>query len=990
MNNSFKFLATTLFVLIITLGTGCKTSSTSTSGTKNKNTSNSVSTESTAPSALNNLSNISSTATTEDAGETASGMQAELPFSPDVRMGTLDNGMRYYIRKNSKPENRIELRLAVNAGSMQEDDDQQGLAHFVEHMAFNGTTNFKKNELINFLEKTGVRFGADLNAYTSFDETVYMLQLPTDKEGLVDKGLLVMSDWATGIAFEGEEIDKERGVIESEWRTGLGANERMRHVWWPKVFHNTRYAYRLPIGLMDIIQNAPHDRFRNFYKDWYRPNLQAIIVVGDLDVDEIEQKIKDKFSGLKNPENQREKNLYEVPNHEETFIAIAKDKEATRTEVQLYIKHDPQNIKTLDDYRTTLMHRLYNNMLSNRFDEIGQDKNAPFIYGNAGYGEFVRSKDTYYCRAQAKEGNLLNSLKILLKENQRVLQHGFTDTELERQKLALRKKIETQYKERDRTTSAKLAMECVYHFLEDSPMFGAKKELQLVKEFLPSITLTEVNSLAKQWITNNNRALIITAPEKEDIILPTEEDVRKVLKEYKDIKTEPYKDKFLDMPLLGKPPRGGKVVDTKFISIDSLNITEYTLSNGVRVVLKPTDFRNDQILVDGFSPGGHSLYSDKDYQSALNAANIIDEAGLGSFDLIALEKKLTGKTLEIRPYIGELEEGFYGSSSVEDFETMLKLIYLYGVNPRKDRESFDRVIEQTKEQLRNLGANPRVFFQNQLSKLKNNNHLRRIAVPTEKDIDDINFERVYEIYNDRFADFSDFTFVFVGNFEPEKIKPQLELYLGALPSNNRVENWKDVGVTHPSSGSSISLKKGLAPQANVYIGFVLESEWSAKKSYQISAMSKVLSIMVRENLREDKGGVYSPYVGGNLQKTPKGLSDITVFFQCAPENVENLVAAVKEEIKSLQENGPSDENFKKVKETQRRGRESNLKKNKFWRSILSKYYSNNMDLSGINAYETMIEELTKEDIKNLSKQFLDLEKALILTVKSEKESSKEP
>lgn len=990
MNNASKFLALFLLPLLGYFGTSCKTTSSTASKAADKVEETVAESDTDSPSPIVGLGNLGNATTTETANEAASGMDAKLPFAPEVRTGTLDNGMRYYIRKNAKPENRIELRLAVNAGSMQEDDDQQGLAHFVEHMAFNGTTNFKKNDLVDFLEKTGVRFGADLNAYTSFDETVYMLQLPTDKEGLVDKGLLVMSDWATGIAFEGEEIDKERGVIESEWRTRLGASERMRHVWWPKVFYKTRYANRLPIGLMDIIQNAPHDRFRRFYKDWYRPNLQAIIVVGDLDVDEMEKKIKAKFQGLKNPENPREKKLYEVPNHDETFVSIATDKEATGISLQIYTKHEAKNIKTLDDYRTSLMHNLYNNMLNSRFEEIAQENDAPFIRASAGYGSFVRSKDVYASTAQTKEDGILESMKILMEENQRVLQHGFTETELERQKLSLQKQMERQYKERDKITSGNLAMECVYHFLTAQPMFGAETELQLVKEFLPTIKLEEINALAKDWITEKNRAVVLTAPKKDGIKLPTEAEMRAILDNAKNMKTEAYKDKFLDMPLLAKTPTAGKVVDTKTITQDDLEITEYTLSNGVRVILKPTEFQNDQILLSAYSPGGHSIYDDKDLMSAQNAANIIDQAGLGEFDLIALDKKLTGVSVNIAPYIGEMYEGFSGNSSVEDFETMLKLIYLYATQPRKDKESFDRVIEQTKEQLSNLSANPRMYFQDQITKIKNGNHPRRKALPTVEDMDKIDFERIYEIYNDRFADFSDFTFVLVGNFEAEKIKPQLEQYLGALPSTNRKENWKEIKINYPTKTSTNNLKKGLAPQANVYIGFVQEDAWTKEKAHQVSSMSQVLSIMVRENLREDKGGVYSPYVGGRMSSEPKGLSDVTVFFQCAPEDVETLVEAVKEEIKSLQTNGPSDENFNKIRETQRRTRESNLEKNNFWMRTLSSYYRTGRDLGEINKYDELIDNITKEDIQKAAKQFLDLDKAIIVTVKPEKDATKEP
>lgn len=990
MNNASKFLALFLFVLLGYVGTGCKSSSETAFSTKNTTKETVAKSDTVSPSPISGLGSLGSTATTDVAKEGASGMEAKLPFSSNVRTGVLENGMHYYIRKNAKPENRIELRLAVDAGSMQEDDDQQGLAHFVEHMAFNGTTNFEKNDLINFLEKTGVRFGADLNAYTSFDETVYMLQLPTDKEGLVDKGLLVMSDWATGITFATEEIDKERGVIQSEWRTGLGANERMRHVWWPKVFYKTRYANRLPIGLMDIIQNAPHDRFRRFYKDWYRPNLQAIIVVGDLDVDEMEKKIIEKFKGLKNPKNPREKKLFEVPDHDETFIAIATDKEATGVNLQMYTKHKAEKINTLDDYRTSLMHQLYNTMLSSRFDEIAQENDAPFISAGVGYGNFVRAKDGYFSSAQCKEDGILGSLEILFRENQRVLKYGFTETELERQKLALQKIAERQYKERDKNTSAHLSMECVQHFLNDVPLFGEEKEMKLVKEFLPSIKLEEVNALAKKWIIEKNRAIVLTAPDKESIILPTEDQIRTVLARAKGMEVEPYKDKFLDMPLLAKTPTAGKVVDSKKIEKDNLALTEYTLSNGVRVILKPTDFKNDQILLTAYSPGGHSLYDDKDFLTAQNAADIVDQAGLGAFDMIALDKKLTGATVNIGPYIGELYEGFSGNSSVEDFETMLQLVYLYGTNPRKDKESFERLMDQTKEQLRNASANPMLYFQSEIQKIKTGDHPRRKVIPTEEDIDKIDYERVYEIYNDRFSDFSDFTFVFVGNFEPEKIKPQLELYLGALPSTNRKEKGKDVGVKYPTQTSTNNLKKGLAPQANVYMGFVQEEKWSQEKAYHVSSMAKILSIMVRENLREDKGGVYSPYVGGGMSQEPKGVSDVTVFFQCAPEDVETLVAAVKEEVKSLQENGPSEENFNKIRETQRRTRESDLEKNSFWLNTLTSYYRTNRNLDEIKGYEELIENLTKEDIQKAAKQFLDLEKSIIVTVKPEKEAPKGP
>jgi zinc protease len=935
------------------------------------------------------ISGLGTTNTTK-VKEAAGGMEAKLPLNPAVRTGVLSNGMRYYVQQNPKPEKRIELRLAVNAGSMQEEDNQQGLAHFVEHMAFNGTTNFKKNDLVGFLENTGVRFGADLNAYTSFDETVYMLQLPTDKEGLVDKGLLVMSDWATGIAFEDTEIDKERGVIESEWRTGLGAGERMRQAYWSKLFYKSRYANRLPIGTMEVIKNAPYERFRSFYKDWYRPDLMAIIVVGDINPEEIEAKIKENFSKLQNPANPRKKESTEVPNHKETFVAIATDKEATSIEVEVIYKHTPTPTKTLDDYRTSLMHELYNSMFGERFKELSQGKDVPFFSANAGYGNFVRAKDIYYLSAVSKEKSILATLETVLVEQNRVLQHGFTESELARQKLAILKQAEKASKERDKTLSSSLAMSYVYNFLTDAPAMDAEQRLKLTKEFINSIKLEEVNALAAKWVTDENRAVIITAPQKESVKIPTQAEVLTVFDKCKDLKTEAYKDKFLDMPLLAKEPVAGKIVSSKEAAEGKVKTTELKLSNGCRVVLMPTEYKNDQILLYAYSAGGHSLYNDKDFWSASSAAGIIDESGVGAFDLIALEKKLTGTTVSLSPYIDELFEGFNGNSSVEDFETMLKLTYLYATEPRKDKDAFERNMSEQKEQLNNLSTNPMYYFYDQMVKAQSNNHARRYVLPTLADVEKVNLDRAFDIYKERFADFSDFTFVIVGNVDVEKAKPMIEKYIASLPSKNRVENYKDIGLKAPTKGVTNNLKKGIAPQSNVAITFVKDETWTREKDLQLNAMSRVLNIMVRENLREDKGGVYSPFVGGAMSKEPKGRSEVTIIFQCAPENVETLVQAVKDEIKSLQTKGTSDDNFNKVREIIRRERESNLEKNEFWRAALVQIYQRGVDLKYVGQYDEMVEKLTKDDIKKAANSFIELDKAIIITVNPEKPASEKP
>lgn len=966
-------------LLFLLMFESCNTSKSTANTTNTKDSSSS--------SSSLNISALSSNTTSEDSDEGKSGMEASLPFDPNVRTGTLENGMVYYIRKNAKPENRIELRLAVNAGSMQEEDDQQGLAHFVEHMAFNGTKHFEKNELVNFLESTGVRFGADLNAYTSFDETVYMLQLPTDKEGLVDKGLLVMSDWATGVTFDGEEIDKERGVIQSEWRTRLGASERMRHAWWPKVFYKTRYADRLPIGKMDVIKNAPYERFTTFYKDWYRPNLQAIIVVGDLEVDDMEKRIKETFSGNENPETAKEKIEFKVPDHNETFISIATDKEATGSNVSLYTKHAPFKIKTLDNYRTYLMHRLFNSMYNERFQELAQEKEAPFIYAGAGYGSFVRSKDVFSVSASAKEGRIEDCMEVLMRENKRLLLHGFTGSELDRQKLNLMSQYENQFNEKDKITSARISMQCVQHFLDDNPMFGPEKNYNLAKEFLPSISLKEINELARQWIIETNRSVVITGPASQN--MPEEDAIRSIINKAAEMQPEAYKDKFTDMPLIQNMPKKGAVAKREPFGDKSMESTLLTLSNGVKVILKKTSFQNDQILLSAYSPGGTSMYDDEDFFSADMSNLLVLESGVGEFDKIALDRKLTGKRVQVGPYVAELYDGFSGSSSVEDVETMLKLIHLYGTSPRKDKDAFDKMISSMQENVKNAMSNPMMYFQNEIGQVKNNKSIRKKMMPSLEDIEKVDFDRTYDIYKERFSNFNDYTFVFVGNFEEEKLIPMIETYLGSLPSTGVSEKWVDRNIGH-AENAAVSLKKGLAPQANVYMGFVKEMEYSDKNSMMFTFMSRVLSIMVRENLREDKGGVYSPYVGGRMVMEPEVLSDLTVFFQCAPDRVEELMDAVKEEIKALQQNGPSQKNFDKVKETLRRSRESDLEKNRFWLGRLGNMSKFSHMKMGDSKYYELLDSMTLEEIHEMAKKCIDLENMLSITLKPEVKTDERP
>ncbi len=915
--------------------------------------------------------------------------QKAVPTDERVRTGTLPNGLKYYIQKNSKPENRAELRLSINAGAMQEDEDQLGLAHFLEHMCFNGTKNFSKSELVDYLESIGTKFGPDLNAYTSFDETVYMLQVRTDDQEMLDKGMLILQDWSNAVTFEGEEIDKERGVIMGEYRSGLGAQERMRNEWFPLVFKDSRYADRLPIGKPEIIKNAPYDAFTRFYNDWYRPDLMAVVVVGDVDVDAMEAQIKERFGGLENPENPRKKIEYNVPKHDETLVTVVTDKEASSTQVQLMYKHDPMKVKNMGDYRTRMVHSLYNRMLSSRLEELTKSANPPFLYGFSSYTNFVRTADAYYGAAGVEPDGVLEGLEALLTENQRVLQHGFTATELERTKKEILNSIEKQYKESDKTPSRRLAMRYVSNHLENSPIPSPKQTFELYEKFIPTITLKEINALAGQWITDKNRVVIVTGPEKEDITMPSEDDIRKILASVDEKEVKAYVDNVSSEPLMSKALKPGIIRDKKMI--EEIGVTELNLTNGVKVILKPTDFKNDEILLTAFSSGGHSLVGDEDYMSASQASTIIDQSGVAKFSDTELQKMLAGKTVGVSPYIDELSEGFTGSCSPDDFETMLQLIYLYFTEPRKDEDAMNAYMTQMKTQMSFMGANPQFYFFSEVFKVLSNDHPRRKILPAVEDLDKVNLDRVMEIYRDRFADASDFTFVFTGNFDPDAIQIKLAQYLGNLPSTQRKETWKDVNVETPKGKIEKTFYKGQTQKSFAFLGFGGDFDWEdGQARYDFRSMISVLNIKLRERLREDEGGVYGVQVQGDVSRWPKEEFSILIFFNAEPNEVDKLVEITKEEIQKLIDNGVEDKDITKVTETQRQERIKNLKENRFWSGYLRSSYQNSLDPTNIQMehYEKYVNSLSSESVVAMAKKVLKLDEIAQFVLKPEEGEEK--
>ncbi len=897
----------------------------------------------------------------------------DVPSDNRVKTGTLANGMKYYIQKNAKPEARAELRLAVNAGAMQEDDDQQGLAHFLEHMCFNGTKNFSKSELVDYLESIGTKFGPDLNAYTSFDETVYMLQVRTDEQEMFDKGMLILQDWASAVTFEGEEIDKERGVVLGEWRSGLGAGERMRNQWFPLLFKDSRYADRLPIGKPEILKNAPYSAFTRFYKDWYRPDLMAVIVVGDIDVDAVEKQIKERFSTLENPESPREKIEYDVPPHKETLVAIATDKEAPSTQVQIMYKHPHQKVNNMKDYRQQMVNSLYNRMLGARFDELTNSANPPFLFAFSAYTGIVRNSDAYYASAGVEPNKVLSGMRALLLENKRVLEHGFTATELERTKKEILNSIEKQYKESDKTESRRLATRYVSNYLEGTPYPSPEQTFNLYEKLLPTVTLEEVNSLAGQWITDENRVIVVTGPESDDIEMPSEEEIRKVLDEVNDVSVKAYVDKVSNEPLVNRELFASKPVETK--TLDEIGVTEITYPNGVKVVLKPTNFKNDEILMSAYSSGGHSLVSDEDYMSASQATPIINQSGVGKFSDTELKKMLAGQTVSVSPFIGELSEGFNGSCSPDDFETMLQLVYLYFTEPRKDEAAMSSYMTQMKTQMAFMANNPQFYFLKEVFATLTDNHPRAQFIPDAEDLDKVDLDKVMEIYKDRFANAGDFTFFLTGNFDVDKIQYPLGKYLGNLPSIKREETWKDVSPKTPKGKIEKTFKKGETQASFSMTMFSGEMDWdNAQNRYDFRSMISVLNIKLRERLREDEGGVYGVQVQGSLERWPREEYSVLIFFNADPSEVEQLSKYVVEEIEKIQKNGVEEKDLTKVKETQRQEQIKNLKENNYWNGALQSYYVNGLDPNRIQMkyYEKMVDGLNSDAVQTMAKEVFDM------------------
>jgi len=895
----------------------------------------------------------------------------KLPVDEKIRIGKLDNGLKYYIRYNKRPEKRVEMRLAVNAGSILEDEDQLGLAHFVEHMCFNGTKHFEKNELISYLQSVGIKFGPDVNAYTSFDETIYILTVPTDSTEILNQGYLVMEDWAHNVSFENDEIDKERGVIIEEWRLGRGPWQRMRDKYLPVLFKDSRYAERLPIGKKEIIENSDYETLKRYYYDWYRPDLMAFIVVGDIDVDETEKKIKQHFSNLKPMERPRPRLLYDVPDHDETLVSVTTDKEAPVTVEQIFYKSDPEKYETYEDYRRMLIYNLLTGMLNQRLNELKEKSEPPFINAETYYGSlWARTKYAFQASALVAENSMLKGLQALLEENLRARNHGFTEGELERYKSNMLRFYEKAYSERDKTESHTYASEYIRNYLEDEPIPGIEFEYEFAVKNMPGITLEEVNSAAKKLIKENNRVIVVNAPDKENIIIPSENELLALVEDIEQSNISPYADKLVKTELMEYIPQKGKIIEEK--NIEEIGVTELKLSNGIKVVLKSTDFKNDEILMSAFSPGGHSLYSDEDHQSAINADGIIEESGISEFSNSDLTKMLAGKTVSVRPSISYYFEGLGGNSSPKDLKAMFKLIYLYFTDPREDTSSFQSFVNKQKGLYKNLLADPVQFYFDQYRRIKNNHHPRAPKLPSEEDFEKIDFNRTIDIYKDRFADASDFTFLFVGAFNTDSIRPLIEIYLASLPDIGRKEIWKDLNIRPPEGKVEEVIKKGVDPKSFVAVYFDKEVEWNEKDEHLLWTIGRILNRKYIEILREEMSGIYGINTSAGISKIPCSHAYLQILFPCSPSNIDSLTYAALAEVANIQQQGVSDEDIKKAKEIQRREIEKNLKENRYWLNNLQECYLYGIPFSRFTDYNKIIDDLSSDELKRVANEYVEL------------------
>ena len=895
------------------------------------------------------------------------------PMDPNVRVGKLDNGLTYYIRHNEKPSGRADFYIAQKVGSVLEEESQRGLAHFLEHMAFNGTTNLPGMTLREYLQSRGIKFGENLNAGTGIDQTVYMVtNVPTNIPGLVDTCLLILHDWSSFIALEEAEIDNERGVILEELRTREDADERIMKEILPIMYPNSPYANRLPGGLPEVVANFEYQTLRDYYHKWYRPDLQGLIIVGDIDVDAIEARIKEMCADIPTPVDPAPRPLFMIEDNDEPIVAIASDPEATNYRVNLYYKQETTPFEMRNDMNYWIaqyMLAIVSEMEINRLQELTHKANPPFVYGYSYYSNYyiAPTEDAWTSMAMAKDAaGIDEAITALVTENKRMQQYGFTESEYERAKADFMKRIESQYNERNNTENDSYVGECLSNFLTNEPMMGIETEYALYQQIIPSIPLEYVNSLAAQLIPENNLVITVTAPKKEGEVLPTREDILNVYNAANAMEVEPYQEEVFDGPIVANMPKPGKI--KKEADMAEFDAKVLTLSNGIKVYYKKTDFKEDEIRFNASSFGGLSVLPQDDNITLMNLDNLITLGGVGNFSAIDLPKVLAGKRVRVTPYIGNYEEGMSGSCSPKDLETMMQLIYLYFTAPRADEEAFQSYKERRKATLENQENDPMTAFSDSLMKVLYDNHPLRVRM-TSEDIDKIDYTKAMELYKKSFADPKNFTFYFVGNIDEEAFKPLVAQYLASLKKGKGKNEWKDIKLGITDKEVICHYEKEMQnPKVTIYMTLNGPMEYSYRNMIYMSTLSDVMDIYYTRTIREEEGGTYGVGVYGQVSDKPKDAFMFLIAFDTNKEMYEKLMGKVREGLNDVATNGPAQEDLTKVIENIYKKRAEQKEENRFWINVIETFNEDNINIDA--EFDAIVKSITPQTIADFAKEVL--------------------
>ncbi|MQA19544.1 insulinase family protein [Rugamonas sp. FT103W] len=896
----------------------------------------------------------------------------QIPIGPQVKVGTLPNGLTYYVQKNGRPEKKLELRLVVKAGSILEDEDQLGLAHFTEHMAFNGSTHFKRNELVSYLQTIGVKFGADLNAYTTFNETVYVLPIPTEKREVVEQGFQVLEDWAHGLSFNDADIDSERGIVLEELRLGKGVDDRMNKVVLPKVLNGSRYAQRLPIGKEDILKNFKYDAIKRFYRDWYRPDLMAVVVVGDIEPADAEQLIMQHFGKLKNPQNERPREYARIPERAEPEGVVFTDKEIGTNSV--FIRYPIQSWQpgtTIADYRQKMIENIYGFILGQRMHELTQQANPPFLQGFSGMSGVMRGYRSFVAGAVLGKGGVTPAINALVQEDQRARQYGVTESELERAKKGLLRNFERMYNERDKSDSSGYAAEYIRNFLDKESIPGIAAEYRYANELIPGIALSEVNAAARAAIPDSqNKLVVYSGTAAADALTPKADELLAVASAAEKISVSAREEKVYASQLMAVPPKAGSIVSQTVNA--KLGFTELVLSNGVKVVLKPTDFNNDQVIVTGLRFGGWSLLGDQDLFSARYASNIVHQMGVQNYTPSDLVKVLAGKTAGASASVSSLNEMASGVSGKGDVETMLQLLYLNMTQPRKDPAIYSAYVDRQRELAKNNLARPESILGDTITATLYNNNPRVQRAPKPADFDQLGMDRAVDLYSSRMSSAKGFTFFMAGSFDVEKVKPLIATYLASLPVGDIPVAFKDEGVRPVRGVVKKEVHAGSEPKSTISLSFTGETQFSAQERMRLQALIEVLNIKLIEVLREKMGAMYSGGIRGGIERIPYQHYAVTATLPCAPENVDKVLAATFAEIDKIKERGALDADLEKVKATWLKNYRNGLRENGYWMAVMMNAFVNQSDPAEVLTYESRVTALTAAELKETARRYFDM------------------